>query len=230
MNEAIQTLQDCRLHVDPGSTPVEVTSVLMKAEEDNLWKAFDELCAGAIGFNSEGIIQKVTVAYALAYAVENDLDSIDQEAVDKAQEKAVEIFESLEPEPQIEEEKPVTKRTRTPQLRGEMLQYIKDNPDETKQDVVDEFQSRYPEKSVNTLGQYYHSCRKEAGLAPNGTPGRQKADTMDIVKGIVADMTRDNSKVGVPELKEAVLKHPDITLSPASAQVYVYRARSELNN
>ena len=202
----------------------------MKADEDNLWKAFDELCDGTIGFKAEGIIQKVTVAYALAYAIEHDLDSIDQEAVDNALEKAVEIFESLEPEPQPEAEKPVTKRTRTPELRGEMVQYIKDNPTQTKQEVVEEFQSRYPEKAVNTLGQYYHSCRKEAGLAPNGTPGRRKGDTMDLVKSIVTQMTRDNPGVGVPELKEAVLKHPDISLSPASAQVYVYRAKSEINN
>jgi len=225
MNTIIQTLQNCGLQVEPGSTPSEVTSVLMKAEEDDLWKAFNRICDGnPIGFKGEDAVQKVTVAYALAYAVENDLDSINQEAVDAAREKAVELVESLKPE---ESSKKIT-RTRTPELRGEMLQYIKDNPKMTKQEVVNAFQSLYPEKAETTLGQYYHGCRKEAGLNPNGTPGRKKGDTMELVRNIVAEMIAKNPDIEVPELKDAVLNHPSINLSPSSVQVYVYRARSDI--
>jgi len=228
MNEAIQTLRDCGLHIKPGSTPVEVTSVLMKAKKDDLWNAFDKLCGdGPIGFNADGTIQKVTIAYTLAHAVENNLDSIDQESVYTALEKAIELYTTIN-NPISGPEEPVKKRTRTPELRTEMRQYIEDNPKATKKDVIDEFLNRYPEKAINTLGQYYHGCRKKAGLKPNGTPGRKKGDTFDIVQTIVAEITQDIPNVSVSELKEAVLNHPDIDLSPSSAQVYVYRARSNI--
>lgn len=232
MNEIIQTLQGCGLRVKPGSTPVEVTSVLMKADNANLRKAFDQLCGDdAIGFRAEGSVQNATLAYALAYAVENDLSCIDQEMIDNALIKARSLFEVVERKTHTESKatKSPKKRTRSPHLRDEMTQHIKDNPDHTKQVVVDLFLKRYPDKAVNTLAQYYHSCRKDAGLKPNGKPGRKSSNTFDLVCDIVSDFTADNPDATVSDLKEAVLKHPDIKLSPPSAQVYVYRARSELN-
>lgn len=231
MNTITEIFETSGLKIGPDATQVDVTSALMEADEDRLWSIFDELsCDGPIGFEAEGNVRRTTVAYALAYAHENNITSINQEVVDLALAKATELFSGMtgtdfEPSESID---PEPKRSRTPTLRPEMLQYIKDNPDSTKQEVVEVFVSRYPDKSENTLSQYYHGCRKEAGLNPNGKPGRKKGDTFDIVLELVKQLTAQNPKITVAELKQAVVDHPGIELTLSSAQVYVYRARNEM--
>lgn len=121
-------------------------------------------------------------------------------------------------------------RTRVPTLQGEMKDHIVANPEATKNDVVQLFLKRYPDKARSTLAQYYHKQRKLAGLSPNGTPGRRKGDTYPAVLEVVRALTAANPDVTVPDLKEAVLNRSDIDLCPASAQVYVYKARNEIKS
>jgi len=118
------------------------------------------------------------------------------------------------------------KRTRDPSLQDEMLKYIADNPDATKQEVVDEFTVRYPSKAKNTLTQYYHNKRRDAGLKPNGKIGRHHSETKGIAKEVIRETLNHNPQADISDLKMAMASHPALEdLTIGTLQTYAYELR-----
>lgn len=219
-----ELLKEYEVKVDEDACTTEITSALWESGIDTLYPLFDHITESSVivpaaAEDPNDDILRATLTYVLVEAVQTDDMAIDDAKIKNAFIKAEELITTMKPT--------IQKRQRTPDLYPDMVQYVKDNPDAQKQQVVMIFSKQYPGKAETTLTQYYHKARREVGLKPNGKPGRNRSDTYPTIRTMVEGMIQRDPSVSVDGMKKEVSKSfPDIKSS--SIQNYVYRARKEV--
>lgn len=206
----------------------EADQTLSTLEVEDLWELTESLQQGALEVTGDENTQTLVLRHALLNALENDSDSITQEDFNQAFNKVTELDALVESPTEVEAEttpEPEAKAPKTKKVESRVKiypivkQYVEDNPDQQKSEVVETLSEKFPDTSSMTVTQYFYKARKELGLDTNGQRGRPKNNTVELITELYQSMIESTPA----EIKAAISEKFDLT--EKTAVVYFHKAK-----
>ena len=238
--QLISTFRKNGIKIGHDETSDDLAGKLGSADVNTLQKIVGELYDGDTVPEVEGdeFVKSLTYSYALLDAFEFETNSIEQEDIETAHNKAVDAVAKMSSENEDEDEEVEAsaeeeteeveasseETEEAPKLTKKKIieDLIDENPDAKGHEIVEMATEQYPDDiKESTARMYFYTIRKERGLAPNGKRGRRPNDTSLRVRSIVAD-NMDKPKADV------VQKIMELGLTESTASQYYSTAKTAL--
>jgi len=229
------------IQIDQSST--YLIRALSEIDVSTLWVILEEFTQGqAIGMQSPNeTMHRRTLCYTLIDIFENDKETISQEDVDMAYNRAAKISETLaegsstrpdEVENNSEEadmsngaqRAPAVSRKRDKGLMPLIKSLVADNPKATSAEIVEMVMKQKPNAKENTVKVYYSQARKALELPSIGKRGRKPSGLYAAVKKVV----QKNPDADKNDIVSEVQKEHDAKKN--TINVYIGKALKELSN
>jgi hypothetical protein len=241
--EIIERFRNHGVDIQADQSSTHLIRELRDTDPETLWLMVEDFSDNKpIGMNSPNEkMHRLTLSYALVDAFENDRDSIAQDNIDAAFERAAKTAESLKRGSSTladadlvsetggdtttsvqSSQKPKTKGKRDTGLKPLIFSLVEDNPKAQAVEIVDMVQAKKPKAKDGTIKVYYSQARKSLGLPNIGKRGRKSSGLYGSIKKMVQD-SPDASKEAITE--QAV---KELDANPNTVAVYYGKAHKEL--
>lgn len=241
--EIVETFRNHGVNIQADQSSTFLIRELRDTDPETLWLILEDFTDNKpIGMDSPNEkMHRLTLSYALVDAFENDRDSITQDDITAAHERAAKTAETMirgsstKPDPELVSEtggdintdtqtaqKPRKKSKRIKGLKEMVFSLVEDNPKAQSAEIVDMVQEREPAAKDGTIKVYYSQARKSLGLPTIGKRGRKSSGLYGSIKKLV----QDNPDASKDEITEQAQKELDA--NPNTVAVYYGKARKEL--
>lgn len=180
-------------------------------------------------------VNNLTKRYALIRAFETGAESITEEDMTWAHEKASAfamkhgtfsvksdaITENSEVSTASQNDSTPSKRTRNPKLYPAIKRLVRASSEASKETITEQVEELFPGTVEGTIVMYYYKARKELGLKNAGKRGRKASK----VYPTVLELVKTNLKLERKELVELAVASG---VNESTANVYVGKAMKEL--
>lgn len=238
--EVVEKFRNHGINVDIEDSATDALQALKDHNPDTLWPVLEDFTNGPIGLNfANEAMHTYTLSYALVNAFEQGKDSITQEDVDDAFDKAAKLADSLAPngstradpdgeavegEQNGEAVTRTVKRKKDNTLMPLIESIVQDNAKESNEAILSMVLEQRPNAKENTVRAYISKARSNLGLkVKGGKRGRKSSGIYEKIR----DMIKANADMPRAELIEKIVNELDA--KPGTAQAYYSKAKKELN-
>lgn len=237
--EIVEVFRNHNIDIELGQSSTTLVRALRETDPETLWIVLEEFSNGEpIGMDCPNERMHIlTLSYALVDVFENNKESVTQNDIDAARQRATKTAEALSTGSSTRPDEEATvdpvsndapaqakkpKRKRDAGLRPMVESMLADNPKATPADVINAVLEQKPSAKESTIRVYYSQARKALNLPSSGKRGRKSSGLYPAI----LKMVRDNPEVSKEKVITMATKKFDAKENTALA--YISKARKEI--
>jgi len=240
--ELVERFRNYNVDIEATDSGIKLAQMLADETPDALWPMLEEFTKGKpIGMDcANEMMHSLTLRGALVKAFESGQDTITQEDIDVARERAAKTADSLSRNgstrtdtPTVEnddDEAPAStgttvskpKRKKRLNLLPTIESLVEQNPKASPDEIYQMVLKREPTANESTVKVYYSKARNNLNLPKIGKRGRANSGIYDKIKAMV----KANPETERAELIERIVN--ELGAKTGTAQAYYSKAKGEL--
>lgn len=239
--ELVERFRNYGIDLQPNDGAIRLSHALADEASDTLWPILEEFTDGAtIGMDcANEMMHTLTLRGALVKAFEDGKDTITQDDIDAARERAAKTADGLRRNGSTRTDEPSTenaaddaenasstvskpKRKKRKNLMPMIESLVEDNPKATPNEIYEMVAKRVPDANESTVKVYYSKARTNLNLPSIGKRGRKSSG----IYGKIKAMVQDNPDTDRATIIDRIINELDT--KTGTAQAYYSKAKKEL--
>ena len=239
--ELVERFRNYGVDIQATDGAIKLARALSDETPDTLWPMLEEFTNGqTIGMDcANETMHSLTLRGALVKAFESGQDTITQEDINAARERAAKTADSLRQNGSTRTDEPSTendaddaenasstvskpKRKKRKNLMPMIESLVEQNPKASPTEVYEMVAKRVPDANESTVKVYYSKARTNLNLPKIGKRGRKSSGIYDKIKAMV----QDNPDTDRATIIDRIINELDT--KTGTAQAYYSKAKKEL--